>query len=791
MMGYNLNPKFERRIAVLCASHKLFWLRIGNRVAPDELQDTTNQLLVKLAKSVAVEHGNPTEDLVCQRASLWMSEGAIDEQAVLDIGEALATQEAELDIDALVTELVEPVRRQMMQDLLSRAMTRYGNGSKFGDLVDQMAACDKIGEAIVDIEVKASEIGEDSEELLEGAAREIQMPTGICELDSELSGGTCLGTLTTVLMDSKSGKCHRKGQGILMYDGSTRKVEDIIVGDQIMGPDGAPRNVLSLTRGRGQMYDIVPKRGQPWGVNADHILTVQHVTKLGGRGWRWRTVDVPVNEWLKWSSTWKKNSYLFRPDSVEFNVVQQPLPVDPYFLGVYLGDGSSANSSVSVSSADPEIVSAVHAAAASYGLRVRVSRKEGNAASDCYLSGTAGKPNAFAEQLEKLNLRHVQSGDKFIPEMYKTAPAAARLELLAGLMDTDGCLAKKTTYDYVSKSPRLANDVAFVARSLGLPAYVTKCIKGCQTGAIGTYYRVSVGGDAWKIPVRIPRKKASPKQRKGYDTRRSSFKIVEAGIEDFYGFALDGDSRFLLDDFTVTHNSVALCHQTAIASMHGENTAFISMELPTEEIHRRVLAATVGVPINDLLNAKLRAEAIKCYKNMKATGQVGKVVVAHFPQLSLNEKEVVAWFDQQEKEHGCRFRFRVVDYGDLIASSKREDRESDYARGRTVWTALYNMASREEGPNWVFTATQSKRPDSKPGQVLPMLTRKDVADSSHKYRLSDLFLTATPQPDMRAEDGYLWYIDADRYFGRTGTVLGPIPHQRHMSRMSDVSYLGK
>jgi len=790
-VSYNLNPKFERQIAVLCASHKLFWLRIGNKVAPDELTDPTNQTLVKLAKAVAVDHNNPTEDLVCQRASLWMSEGKLDEQTVLNIGEALAAQDGEVDIDATVTELVEPVRRHMMQGLVSKAVERYGNGSKFGDLVDLMAACDALGAAAADIETKASEIGEDSELLLECSTRAEQMPTGICELDSEFGGGLPCGTLTTVLMDSKAGKCHRKGQGILMYDGAIRNVEDIVVGDQIMGPDGQPRNVLSLSRGRGQMYDIVPKRGKPWGVNGDHILTVQHVTKPGGRDWKWRTVDVPVNEWLQWSKTWQKNSYLFRPDGVEFNVTQQTLPMDPYFLGVYLGDGTSANTNVGISTADPEIVSAVYAAASTWDLNVRVVKKEGNAASDYCFSGTAGKTNALAKLLEQLGLRHLQSGDKFIPEIYKTAPASARLELLAGLMDTDGSLTKKTTYDYISKSSRLANDVAFVARSLGLSAYVVQCTKRCQTGAVGTYYRVSVGGDAWRIPVRIPRKKAAPKKRKGYDTRRSSFKIVPSGIEDFYGFALDGDSRFLLDDFTVTHNSVFMCQLAAVASMHGEDVAYLSMELPREEIHRRIIAATLGIPINDLLNPKLRAEALRVYKHLRQSGKVGKVIVEKFEQQAINEKEVVAWFDRQEKEHNTRFRYRVMDYGDLIASSKREDRESEYGRGKTVWTALYNMAAREEAPNWVVTATQSKRPESRPGQVLPMLTRKDVADSVHKYRLSDFFLTATPQPDMKASDGYLWYIDADRYYGRTGTVLGPIPHSRHMSRMSDVSYLGK
>lgn len=442
-MGYNLNPKFERQVAVLCASHKMFWLRIGSKVVPDELNDPINQNLVKLAKAVAVEHNTPTEDLVCQRAALWMSEGKIEESTVLGIGEALAEQDMEVDVDSLVTELVEPVRRQMMQGLVSRAVERYGNGSKFGDLVDLMSACDRLGEPAADIEVKASEVGEDSDLLLEGSARAEQMPTGICELDSEFGGGLPLGTLTTTLMESKGGK------------------------------------------------------------------------------------------------------------------------------------------------------------------------------------------------------------------------------------------------------------------------------------------------------------------------------------------------------------SLYLCHLAAVASMHNENVAFLSMELPREEIHRRILAATLGIPINDLMNAKMRAEALRVYKQLRQSGKVGKVIVEKFEQQAINEKEVVAWFDRQEKEHNTRFRYRVMDYGDLIASSKREDRESEYGRGKTVWTALYNMAAREEAPNWVVTATQSKRPESRPGQVLPMLTRKDVADSVHKYRLSDFFLTATPQPDMKAADGYLWYIDADRYYGRTGTVLGPIPHYRHMSRMSDVSYLGK
>lgn len=78
---------------------------------------------------------------------------------------------------------------------------------------------------------------------------------------------------THLLSEAPTG-CHAAGQLVLMHDGSLKRVEDVIVGDALTGPDGGPRRVLALARGRDRMVDIVPTDGERWRVNRGHVLTV-------------------------------------------------------------------------------------------------------------------------------------------------------------------------------------------------------------------------------------------------------------------------------------------------------------------------------------------------------------------------------------------------------------------------------------------------------------------------------------------------------------------------------------
>jgi superfamily II DNA or RNA helicase len=355
--------------------------------------------------------------------------------------------------------------------------------------------------------------------------------------------------------------CHRKGQQILMFSGRTKMVEDVVVGDLLMGPDSTPRRVLKLVRNKGQMYKIVPVKGAPFVVNEDHILTLVKTAKnpkgcpceRGGQ-----VIDVSVKDWLAWPKSRKHLFKLFRVP-VHFEQKRQPhsiSKIDPYFLGVLLGDGS-LHGSPTVTTTDTEIVTEVYRQADRYNLVVKERLSEDKCPQYALVAETShgcdGGSNLLANRLRYLGLWDKRCADKFVPASYKTSTQVERLEMLAGLMDTDGSLGNNI-YDFVSKAKQLAEDVAFLARSVGLAAYTKPYKKKSQHGTEGTYYRVGISGNIDIIPCRLKHKQASPRKQKK-DVLRTGFKAEKLGVENYYGFVLDGDQRYLLSDFTVTHNS--------------------------------------------------------------------------------------------------------------------------------------------------------------------------------------------------------------------------------------------
>lgn len=336
--------------------------------------------------------------------------------------------------------------------------------------------------------------------------------------------------------------CHAKGQPILMFDGSIKRVEDVAVGDLLMGPDSLPRRVLQLARGRDQMVDIVPVKGDSWRVNRGHIITLEPTQD--GKGKILPIKDVSVEEWRSWNTTQKHLYKLFRVP-VEFS----PRPAkkfDPYVLGLWLGDGGKTTTTFTIHKPDRELDAPIKRFAESYGAtvnRYEDDRKCG------YWSVTGSQ-----ELRDDLRSMLPIGCELHIPDDYKLGSKEIRREVIAGLMDSDGSLTSGG-FDFISISRRLSEDVAFVFRSLGIAAYVSECQKSCQTGARGTYWRVSISGDCFTIPTLLPRKKAKPRLQKK-SVLRTGFSAVDTGTEeDFYGFTLSGDGRFLLGDFTVTHNT--------------------------------------------------------------------------------------------------------------------------------------------------------------------------------------------------------------------------------------------
>lgn len=350
--------------------------------------------------------------------------------------------------------------------------------------------------------------------------------------------------------------CHRKGQSILMYDGSVKKVEDIVVGDQLMGMDSTPRTVLSLIRGHGRMVMINPIKGESFAVNEDHILSLirrSHGKKNKTDNKKGEIIDVSVKEWFKWSRTRKSLYKLFRT-GVDFdNCDKKLLLVDPYFLGTLIGDGGLTDTTPDITTLDFEIIHEIVRQSKKWGLRVSSYLKDNTKAVTFRLVGKKGKKNPLTNSLKKLGLWGKGSANKFIPQVYLTSSYGNRLELLAGLIDTDGDY--KRCFYFTSTSEKLVEDVVFLSKSLGFAAYKSgPFTKKNQNGVECICWRTTISGNLDLIPTKIARKKAAPrKQIKSVLVAGFSAKRLKKE-EDYFGFNVDGDNRYLMGDFTVTHN---------------------------------------------------------------------------------------------------------------------------------------------------------------------------------------------------------------------------------------------
>ena len=397
-----------------------------------------------------------------------------------------------------------------------------------------------------------------------------------------------IGSAIAIKGPMGTGKCHGINTPILMYDGSIKMVQDIVVGDVVMGDDSQPRNVLSLGRGVDDLYEVIPTKGEKYVVNSEHILclkqsglgcikTIKNISgttsyktvrlnnqtcKLEYKNYdnidyanKYLTsfneqdniIEISVKDYLNLPKEVKKN--WLKGYRVGIDFPHKPVLFDPYIIGLWLGDGTS--SKPQITNQDSRILHYLMSELPKMNLELHyISKYDYN-----IRSNTNNRDNSFLKTLRHYNLIN----NKHIPNDYKINDRNIRLQILAGIIDTDGSYSDKDKcFDIIQKSKKLSDDILYLSRSLGFAAYQKESIKSCMyknEKKEGIYYRICISGNNLNdIPTKCTRKQA---------TDRSKFKnglvigvkIEHKGKGDYYGFELDNNHRYLLGDFTVTHNT--------------------------------------------------------------------------------------------------------------------------------------------------------------------------------------------------------------------------------------------
>lgn len=337
----------------------------------------------------------------------------------------------------------------------------------------------------------------------------------------------------------EAGKCFLAGTKFVMFDGSLKNVEDIVVGDILMGPDSTPRTVLATTSGFDDMYKIIPTNGISHTVNSKHIIRTifKSTTNI--------IKNITAPEYIAHITKTPRAKELYGLERIGIEFKHKDVILDPYVLGVWLGDGDSYDNDICCS--DIEIIEYLNDYIKGKHLQLSISKYNNtDKAINVGIRNIEGyNVNVFRNALKTLNLFN----NKHIPDDYIKNDRIVRLQLLAGLIDTDGYLdVKKHNFEITQKRKNIADAIVYIARSLGIKTSVSVLHNGTKT-----YYKVKLLSNCDMIPTKVKRKQC-PAHKKALNSNKTTFDIQPVGYDKYYGFELDGDHLCLLEDFTITHN---------------------------------------------------------------------------------------------------------------------------------------------------------------------------------------------------------------------------------------------
>jgi phosphate starvation-inducible PhoH-like protein len=373
------------------------------------------------------------------------------------------------------------------------------------------------------------------------------------------------GTIEVAPLAYMRGRSQPLDRQVLTPEGF-RPIGSLRVGDLVIGSNGLPTPVLGVyPQGRREVFRVRTQDG------ASTLCCGEHLWAVATRDDRRRGKPLRVLETREMMGQLRAAHY----HRFELPLISQPVafpprevPLDPYALGLLLGDGSFSAKITGFTTADPELVLALEQSIEGIELRSRTKF-------DYYLRHTAGGArlkvaHPVTVALRELELVGRRSSTKFVPEPYLHNSSRVRLAVLQGLLDTDGGpvtqRGRTCRVQYATTSPRLRDDVVFLVQSLGGIAYWrTRSAAGRPPGyARGQeiYHR----SDAYILDIRLPqgidpfrltRKRELYNSSGGGRPMRFVDSIEPAGeAETLCIQVAAADSLYVTDDFLLTHNTL-------------------------------------------------------------------------------------------------------------------------------------------------------------------------------------------------------------------------------------------
>lgn len=333
-------------------------------------------------------------------------------------------------------------------------------------------------------------------------------------------------------------------------------IKDLRVGDKIFGCDGQLTTVINkYPQGELDAYRIFFKDGRTGVCSADHLWGVYSRSHHGQMKMRVKSTQEMLDKGLfcpNSDGSHPNRSRYFIPMNGPLDFPEKELPVDPYLLGVFIGNGDMADCALSLScdTDDEETVKRIADIVHAYTYKKKKTGYSWYFYSD-YNENNRTNPRIKTYDIFKdlPDLIELQSGQKYIPEQYIRASYEQRLALLQGLMDTDGCIhatsgrnaKKRYNCDYSTTSEELAWSLSDLLFTLGMSNTVCSSDRTGQTHIVnGKEYirksveftvRINIPNEDKPKLFRLSRKKAIAEEAAAHPKRRNYDYVGIIGIE--------------------------------------------------------------------------------------------------------------------------------------------------------------------------------------------------------------------------------------------------------------------
>lgn len=431
-----------------------------------------------------------------------------------------------------------------------------------------------------------------------------RISTGSLGLDIITGGGYPEGKHVEIMAPESSGKAQPLTSKILTPNGWVN-MGDLKLGSIISNTNGLTQEVIGIfPQGIQDVYELTLDDGSSMKCTKDHLFTVQ---SRDSELYETLALSEIIENGLVFNNQTRKYK-LPGIKPIEFS--KKELTLNPYILGFILGDDCFSNKSFSTG--DHEIIEVFNEIinAENYDLEIY---KVDNSEYDyryCKRSSKKGKKNIICEALNNYGLLDKKSHTKFIPECYLYSDISSRLELLRGLMDSDGTIDKNgNSLSYTSTSIKLAENVRDLFRSFGFRAIISdrntqfKNKFGIKT--LGKKaYTVSVISDSDLInPFKLSRKAKryesirSDKKKYGF---RYIAKIEKVGEEECQCIKVSSaDQLYITDNYIVTHNTTVAIYGMIQAQKKYPNKRVVMID--AEHAFDRDYAEALGLKMEEVL----------------------------------------------------------------------------------------------------------------------------------------------------------------------------------------------